>query len=67
MYILCSPVYDANFIPETISDDTLGGKQNCVIQNLFLFQLFMYSKTLVNMYYISNKALNHTFECFEIA
>ncbi len=45
----------------------LGERQNCVIQNLFLFQLCMYSKTLVNMYYISNKALNHTFECFEIA
>lgn len=61
MYIFCSPLYDAIYIPETISDDTLGERQNCVIQNLFLFMLFMYSKTLVNMYYISNKALNHTF------
>ncbi len=61
MYILCSPLYDANFIPETISDDTLGGKAKlCDSKPVFISVIYVFKDTC-------NKALNHTFEGFEIA
>lgn len=46
MYIVCSPVYDANFIPETISDDTLGGKAKlCDSKPVFISVIYVFKDT----------------------